>query len=189
MFHSLLFGTISIVNIFFYVKINGKKTYEKSISLFFHLYFCILSTFVYKDDDLIHCAFIYFTADSVVNIYFNTFKTFNKFHHLFVIILLLCHENLDKDITNYSGMHEFSTIILCLIDLKLISKLTFEKIFPLSFIMCRLIIFNYYVCTHIFNNFKGINTLTMVVVFMLNIMNIGIVIKMRLVQKIVKLIL
>ena len=69
-----------------------------------------------------------------MNIYFETFRMFNKFHHLIIFIFLIFHKNIDKNIINYSGMHEFSTIILCLIDMDLITKKQFEILFPISFV-------------------------------------------------------
>ena len=187
MFHSIIFGNITLVNLILYIIKTPINPREKSISLFFHLYFCVYSSFVYKDRDLIECSFIYFIADSILNMYFNTFKKFNKFHHIFALTLLTFHKHLDKNIINYTGMHEFSTIILCLIDLNLINKNTFEKLFPFSFIMCRLVIYNYYVYMYIVDNCINIPTTTALI--LINIMNVGIMIKMRLVQKVFKIIL
>jgi hypothetical protein len=185
MFHSIIFGNITLFNLILYILKTPIKPRKKSISLFFHLYFCVYSSFVYKDNDLIECSFIYFIADSILNIYFNTFKTFNKFHHIFALTLLTFHSHLDKNIINYTGMHEFSTIILCLIDLNLINKNTFEKLFPISFIMCRIVIYNYYVYIYLQHNY--INIPTIAALGLLNIMNIGIILKMRLIQKVFKL--
>ena len=189
MSHAFIFSNITIINIYFYIKKNHNKNPPKSISLFFHIYFCILSTFILKDEDLVQCATIYFTADSILNTYFNTFKTFNKFHHLFSLIILLFNKNIDRYILNCGGILEFSTIILCMIDLNIINKYTFEILFPLSFVGCRLIVFNYYILTYIYINFSSINLFTIIIYTCINIMNFGITIKMRLVQKIVKLFL
>lgn len=185
MFHPILFGLITTCNVIEFIFKNYNKKYYKSISLFFHLYFCVFSTFIYKDEDIIYCSYIYFTADSIINSYFKTFKTFNKYHHLLVFIFLFFHENIDKKILNYCGMHEFSTIILCLIDTDLITKKQFEILFPISFVMCRIILFNYYVLNYLYYN--DINMFTTFGLIVLNIMNIGITVKMKLLQKIFKI--
>lgn len=181
--HTFLFGSITIINLIYYIFTYRKIYHDKAISTFFHLYFCILATFIYKDKDLIYCSLIYFIADSFLNTYFNCFKTFNKFHHLFVLFLIYNNEILDRTIINYSGMHEFSTIILCLIDLKMISKNTFENIFPISFIMCRLVVFNIMTLLYLNKISYQINNFNWMILTLLNTMNLGIVIKMRLVQK------
>lgn len=182
-FHTFLFTFITTSNMLFYIFTYNKEYHSKPISTFFHLYFCILATFIYKDYDLIQCSAVYFIADSMLNIYFNCFRTFNKIHHLFVLYLIYNHKYLNKTIINYSGIQEFSTIILCLIDLKLISKNTFEKIFPISFIMCRIVIFNILILLYLHEISYHIDIFNLIIVSLLNSMNIGIIIKMRLVQK------
>lgn len=182
-YHAFSFAFITIINLIFYIFAYRKVYHPKPISTFFHLYFCILATFVYKDNDLIYCSTIYFISDSCLQIYFNSFKTFNKFHHLFVLFLIYNHEHLDKTIINYSGIHEFSTIILCLIDMQLISKNTFENIFPISFILCRIVIFNILVLSHLQKISFILDTFNYSILSLLNLMNLGIVIKMNLVQK------
>ncbi len=181
--HSFLFAILTSFNIILYILTYNKKYHSKSISTFFHLYFCIFATFIYKDYDLIYCSTIYFIADSILNIYFNCFRTFNKIHHIFVLYLLYNHEYLDKTLINYSGIHEFSTIILCLIDMKLINKNTFENIFPISFIMCRILVFNILTFLYIQEISYQIDIFNCIIISLLNIMNIGIIIKMKLVQK------
>ena len=64
-------------------------------------------------------------------------------------------------------MHEFSTIILCLIDMDLITKKQFEILFPISFVMCRIILFNYYVLNYLYYN--DINMFTTFGLIVLNI--------------------
>lgn len=182
-YHTFLFSFITILNVICYILIHRKFYYERSISTFFHLYFCILASFVYKDMDLVYCSAIYFIIDSFLNIYFKCFKIFNKFHHLFMLFLLYNHEKLDKTIMNYSGIHEFSTIILCLIDMKFISKNTFEKIFPISFIMCRIVVFNILIFIYLREISYQIDNFNCIILGILNIMNIAITIKMRLLQK------
>ena len=184
MIHTITFGIITFINIFYYLYFNYKVTHEKSISLFYHLYFCVLTTFVYKNSDLIECSVIYFISDSILNTYFNTFRTFNKYHHLFVLTVLFFHKHLNMDISNYSGMHEFSTILLCLIDMKLITKNIFNLLFPISFIMCRIIVFNLCVLHYMYYNPNEINTFTYIILILLNTMNFSIVIKMKLINKI-----
>ena len=182
-FHIFLFTVITLLNLIFYISTYNQIFHSKSISTFFHLYFCIFATFVYRDYDLIYCSLVYFIADSILNIYFNCFRTFNKIHHIFVLYLIYNHEYLNKTLINYSGIHEFSTIILCLIDLKIISKNTFENIFPFSFIMCRIIIFNILTFLYIHQISYQIDMFNLMIISLLNIMNIGIIIKMRLIQK------
>ena len=187
MYHSLFFGILTLVESSYYIYINRKTKHEKSLSLFFHLYFCIMSSFVYENLDLIECSTIYFISDSLINIYFKIFKTFNMFHHIFVLILLYYHEYLNKDIINLTGIQEVSTIVLCLIDLKIINKQVFEILFPITFVICRIIIFNYRVSYYIYNNYTNIDYINYVILLLLNTMNIGIIIKMRLLQKIYRL--
>jgi hypothetical protein len=182
-FHIFLFTFITISNVLFYIFTYNKKYHSKPISTFFHLYFCILATFIYKDYDLINCSAVYFIADSLLNIYFNCFRTFNKIHHIFVLYLIYNHEYLNKTLINYSGIHEFSTIILCLIDLQIINKNKFEKIFPISFIMCRIFIFNILTFIYLYQISYQIDIFNWTIITLLNIMNIGIIIKMKLIQK------
>ena len=186
MYHVFLFFIISLIDLFRYFYLNYKKNHIKSISLFFHLYFCIFATFFYKNEDLVYCSYIYFISDSILNTYFKTFKTFNKVHHLLVFILLIFSERFDKYLINITGIHEFSTIILCLIDMKIINKTYFEILFPISFVLCRLIVYNFYILHYIYHNYYIINNETLIVLIILNIMNLGIAIKMRLFIKIYK---
>lgn len=187
MFHTILFFIITLINLTSYIYLNNNKIHDKSISLFFHLYFCFCATFIYKNKDLINCSYIYFISDSFLNTYFKVFKNFNKFHHLLVFILLIFNENFDNYILNVTGIHEFSTIILCLVDMKIINKKYFEILFPISFVLCRLLIYNYYVLTYIYFNYSLINYQTLVVLFLLNTMNLAITLKMKLFIKIYKI--
>ena len=182
----LFFGLLTLINSTHYLYFKRKIRHEKSFSLFFHLYFCVMSSFVYKNNDLIECSVIYFVTDSLINIYFRIFKIFNIFHHIFILILLYYHEYLDMNIINLTGIHEISTIFLCLIDLKIINKQVFEILFPISFVLCRLIVFNFHVVFYVYNNYMNIRYINYVVLLLLNIMNIGIVIKMKLLEKIYK---
>jgi hypothetical protein len=147
-----------------------------------------MSSFVYKNNDLIECSAIYFISDSLINIYFRIFKTFNMFHHVFVLILLYYHKYLDMNIINLTGIHEITTIFLCLIDLKIINKQVFDILFPISFVLCRIIIFNFHVSFYVYDNYLNINYINYVILLLLNSMNIGIIIKMKLLQKIYKFI-
>jgi len=187
MFHTILFLIITLIESSRFIYLYKNTFNEKNISLFFHLYFCFFATFIYKNEDLINCSYIYFIADSFLNTYFKVFKIFNKFHHLLVFILLLFNEKFDNYILNLTGMHEFSTIILCLSDMKIINKIYFEILFPISFVLCRLIIYNYYLIIYIYYNYYHINYETLLVVIILNLMNIGITLKMKLLPKIYKL--
>ena len=132
-----------------------------------------------------YMSYAQFNLDArILNTYFNTFRTFNKYHHLFVLTVLFFHKHLNMDISNYSGMHEFSTILLCLIDMKLITKNIFNLLFPISFIMCRIIVFNLCVLHYMYYNPNEINTFTYIILILLNTMNFSIVIKMKLINKI-----
>jgi hypothetical protein len=185
-FHSLFFGFLTLFDISFYIYKTPKEAkHSKSITLFFHLYFCIMSSFIYTYKDLINCSFIYFISDSFINIYYAVFKEFNKYHHIFVLILLYFNEYLDKNLINMTGIHEISTIVLCLIDLNIISKNTFEILFPISFVLCRIIIFNINVFIYLQSIRWNLDYINYTVLCLLNIMNVGIVIKMRLLQKII----
>ena len=184
MYHTILFLTITLINLLRYIYLNRKIKHDKTISLFFHLYFCVLATFIYKNDDLVYCSYIYFVADSFLNTYFNIFKTFNKFHHLLVFIILMFIDHFDNYLINITGIHEFSTIILCLFEMEIVSKKYFDLLFPTSFVLCRLIIYNYYVIPYIYINYNSINNETLFVIFILNTMNIAITLKMKLISKI-----
>lgn len=185
-FHSLFFGILTLIDITHYLyKTPSDINHSKSITLFFHLYFCIMSSFIYTYQDLINCSFIYFISDSFINIYYNVFKEFSKYHHIFVLILLYFNKYLDKNLIDMTGIHEISTIVLCLIDLNIISKKTFEILFPISFILCRIVIFNINVFIYLHSIKWNIDYLNYIVLCLLNIMNTGIVIKMRLLQKII----
>lgn len=189
MYHTLFFGLLTLVNSFHYLYFNRKIKHEKSLSLFFHLYFCVMSSFVYKNNDLIECSTIYFITDSFINMYFKVFKTFNMFHHIFVLTLIYYHKNLDINIINLIGIQEISTIVLCLIDMRIINKRVFEVIFPISFVLFRIVIFNYKVIWYIYYNYTNIGWCNYIVLVLLNAMNIGIVIKMKLLHKIYKYLL
>lgn len=187
MFHIILFFIITLIDLSRYIYIYKNKVHNKTISLFFHVYFCFFVTFIYKNEDLIICSCIYFISDSLLNTYFRVFKTFNKFHHLLILILLIFNKKFDKYILNLTGIHEFSTIFLCLSEMEIINKIYFDLIFPISFILCRLIIYNYYLVIYIYLNNFHINYETLLGVLLLNIMNIGITLKMKLLSKIYNL--
>ena len=187
-FHSLFFGLLTLFDVLFYIyKTPKDMKHSKSITLFFHLYFCVMSSFIYTYEDLIDCSFIYFISDSFINIYYDVFKEFNKYHHIFVLILLYFNEYLDKNLINMTGIHEISTIVLCLIDLNIISKKTFEVLFPISFVLCRIVIFNINVFIYLYSKGWNVDYINYTVLCLLNIMNTGIVIKMRLLKKIYNL--
>lgn len=181
--HSLFFALFTLMNILYYIRYN-KIAQQKSICMFFHLYFCFMSSFIYLDRDLIECSAIYFIADSFINIYYNVFKTFNKYHHIFALTLIYFNEYLDKKLINLTRMHEISTIFLCLFDMNLISKETFDILFPLNFVFCRLIFYNVNVIIYVSENYENIGSINYFVILLLNIMNLGITIKMRLLHKI-----
>lgn len=185
--HSSLFLLITCINLIIFIVKNNKTKFEKnkSISLFFHLYYCIMVSFYFQDDDLIQCSYIYFIADSILNLYFDTFKTFNKYHHLFAFTLLIFNEHLDRYLINQTGVLEISTIVLCLIDLQLINKTMFEILFPISFVFCRLLLFNFLIFQYLWTINFQVSYFTLITIVLLNSMNLGIAIKMRLFTKIV----
>lgn len=183
--NSLIFGILTLTNISYYIY-NTPKNYvhTKSISLIFHLYFCTMSSFVYQNEDLIECSFVYFIADSFINTYYNVFKTFNKYHHLFALALIYFNKYLDMELINMTGIQEVSTIVLCIIDMNIISKNTFEILFPITFVFCRLVLYNLMVLEYLQTKSYDVDVINYIVLVLLNVMNIGITIKMRLLQKI-----
>jgi hypothetical protein len=91
---------------------------------------------------------------------------------------------IDNKIIEFGGLQEISTIPLTLFHMGYISKPIYNILFSYSFVFVRLIYYNYLMyCfyltdSHIFNN------ITIIFYILMNLTNIGIVWKMKLVQKI-----
>jgi hypothetical protein len=165
---------------------NCCNLHTKKTMYLLHLYFYIMSALVWKGDIFIYNCLIYFTADLFNESISKRLTTFNLFHHILMLIMLLltgftniinvkCAETL--------AIYEISSIPLVLFYMGYLPKPLYNLIFSYTFIAVRLIYYNYIMYTTYLID-KTLFTNTVIGFYiLLNIMNCGIAWKMKLVQK------
>lgn len=185
----LFFPLLVFFNTLYYFIYNKER---KDTTLLWHLVFMIATTFVWRDDLLLYNLCIYFVCDLMYQKSIEKLSAFTLFHHflaLFSITLVYNTDVICNDIVNLSSMHEFSTIFMCLYEMKWISEKNYDRVFPISFILCRLVVFNiclaYMYTTGVCN--CGIPVLILLVLF--NTMNAVIVYHLNLIGKIKEMII
>ena len=138
-----IYPFIAFFSILYHYIVMGNIKQE---SILFHFIFMIGSTMIWKDEILLYNTIIYFISDWIYSYINHKITWFSLFHHSFVcisIILIWCKIiSIDLQITNLTAYHELSTMLICLVDMRLISQQLYDNIFPITFILCRLIFFN-----------------------------------------------
>ena len=143
-------------------------------------------SFVWRGDVLLYNLLIYFIVDLINAVISKKLKIFTIYHHVLCIISLYLSITMGiihRKIFEIGAIQEIPTIPLSLFHTEYISKPVNNILFSYSFIFIRLIYYNYAMyCAwvtdrHIFNNYAIAGHILM------NITNIGIAWKMKLVQK------
>lgn len=169
----LLLPIVFLLNSFYYICVLKSNRKNIPLTLYYHLYFMLNATFIWRGEKLINNFCFYFLSDLLLQLLNKSLNAFTLFHHIFGLTAIYNSNHICPLILNLSALQEFSTILLNLRDLNLISRKNFRKIFPISFILCRLVIPNYYI---IFNNScETYNNTTLIIISIFNIMNICIV--------------
>jgi len=183
-FNIVAFSAIYLIDIFdnkYYSK-NIEKVNVGRFSGYYHIYFSCMASFIWKDYVNFYLCLLYFSSDLVFLKYFNKLSSFTFYHHvgciLFFLLYFVDFFNFDIQICNAISYMEYSTIILSLYNKNIISKDTFNVFFPIIFIIARFGLFNYVLLSKNYNNL-----ILYFIIILLNIMNIGIVWKMNLLEK------
>ena len=148
-----------------------------------------MSNIFWEGDLVVYNCLIYFITDLLTDIFIKKTQIFYIYHHISCIIVIYLNKTtslVDNKIIELGVLQELSTISLSLFHMGYISKPVYNIIFPYSFIFVRFIYYNYAIyCAlmadrHIFNN------VTISFYILMNLTNIGIAWKMKLVQKAIR---
>lgn len=182
--HIFAFSAIYLIDIFdnkYYSK-NIEKVEIGRFSGYYHIYFSYMASFIWKDYVNFYLCLLYFSSDILFLKYFNKLSTFTFYHHTICILNFLLHfldfSKSHIEMYNLISYMEYSTIILSLYNKNIISKDIFNAFFPIIFITSRFGLFNYVILSKNYNNL-----LLYFMLILLNIMNIGIALKMNLFRK------
>ena len=141
---------------------------------------------IWRGDVLVNNFLLYFTTDLFNSFILKKLNPFTVFHHIFINVILLISKYtnmINNKIIDISWIFEVSSIPLALYHMGYISKPIYNILFSYSFILMRLIYYNYTMYKAYLIN-RGLFTNTVIGFYiLLNIMNCGIAWKMKLVQK------
>ena len=157
---------------------------SEGITTWYHLYFVIAVTFFARDYEIVVLSLIYFTFDCAYNYYYQILSTFTLVHHT-VAVLGFLYMALYADVFDMANLicyFEFSTIILDMKEMRLVSQKVYDNTFPISFVISRLILFNYFFISSQYYE----DLINFVFFILFNIINLGITYQLQLVSKIFK---
>ena len=183
-----LFPIFTLLEIFYYYLFQdyytGRVNSSGGRTMYFHLYFMLCISFLWRDEEVVIGAYIYFIIDLLFQYLNKTCSTFTMVHHLFTIFVLLNSEYLFKfdGFFNLITINEVSTIIICLYDLGFISKRIFYLTYPITFVILRLFVFNLKFLLMIEKHENVEFVIVLWVIFL--VLNLGITIHLRLINKI-----
>jgi hypothetical protein len=155
-------------------------------SQLWNIYIYVMVSFVWRGDLLLYNLLVYFIVDLINAVISKKLKIFTIYHHVLCIISIYLSINMgiiDRKLFEIGAIQEIPTIPLSLFHTEYISKPVNNILFSYSFIFIRLIYYNYAMYSawvtdrHIFNNYA------ITAYILMNLTNIGIAWKMKLVQK------
>ena len=143
-------------------------------------------SFIWRGDVLVNNFLLYFTTDLFNEIIRKRHTPFIIFHHIFMIIIMLTSKftnTFNNKLIDMTTIFELSSIPLVLFYMGYISKPIYNLLFSYTFILMRLMYFNYIIYNEYLTNRWLFTNTTILFYILVNIMNCGIAWKMRLVQK------
>ena len=179
---STLYYIVTCLNIL----CNCCNLHTKKTMYLFTVYFDIMASFIWKGDIIINNALIYFFSDLFNEIVSKRITKFTIFHHTLLIIIILNSKLtsiINIKLVEACSIQELSGIILVLFYMGYLPKPLYNLIFSYTFIAVRLIYYNYTMYKLYLEDTSLFNNTVIGFYILLNIMNCGIVWKMRLVQK------
>ena len=144
---------------------------KQSLTIFgfnhlYHIYFAIVSSFIQDTELLRNLAFCYFWSDMIIQYYKKCFTTFTLIHHSLTLLSQLptfyIFNSNYKELMYYYNLfqkQEISNIILNCFLFKIIPEKIYNILFPLTFIIFRVIYFNidiYFNAKHLYVYFLAI---------------------------------
>lgn len=150
-----------------------------------HIYFYIMTVTVWRGDIVVYNCLIYFITDLFNDIISKKLKIFTIYHHTICCILIYLNRIgiVDNTIIELGGLQEMSTIPLILFYMGYISKPIYNILFSYSFISVRLIYYNYLMYNAYLINGDIFNNIVIVFYILMNLTNICITWKMKLISK------
>ena len=144
-----------------------------------------MSIILWEGDLVIYNCLIYFISDLLSDIISQKLKIFTIYHHTVCCIIIYLNRIgiMDNKIIELGVLQEISSIPLSLFHMDYISKPVYNILFSYSFIAVRLIYYNYSMYNVYLINGDIFNNITISFYILMNLTNIGIVWKMKLVQK------
>jgi len=150
-----------------------------------NIYFYIMSIIFWEGDLVIYNCLIYFIFDLLSDIISQKLKIFTIYHHTVCCIIIYLNRIgiMDNKIIEVGVLQEISSIPLSLFHMGYISKPVYNILFSYSFIAVRLIYYNYSMYNVYLINGDIFNNIAILFYILMNLTNIGITWKMKLVQK------
>lgn len=179
---SLIYYITTLLNI----ACNHYKLHTKKTTYIWNLYFYIMSALVWRGNMLSSNCFIYFMADLTNEIISKRLNFFTVYHHLTSMSLLLINKTsskMDNKIIELGCLQELSTIPLVLFYMGYLPKHIYNLVFSYSFIFIRLFYYNYETYKAYLTDGHIFNKLSTSFYIIMNLTNIGIAWKMKLVPK------
>lgn len=179
---SLVYYIVTCLNtLCHYFNLHTKKTV-----FIWNIYFYIMTPFVWSDDIIPYNTLLYFIVDLINEKISNNLTKFYIFHHtscILICLITILTGSVDNKIFKLTTIQEVSSIVLSLFYMGYISKPIYNILFSFSFISFRLFYYNYTICSLYLSNKDVFSVVAWGAILLSNIINCGIVWKMRLVQK------
>ena len=172
---------------YFFIIKDYTKTNDEIVSAgvtrYFHLYFMIITSFYWRNEQLADAFCIYFILDFIFQKLNQSLSSFTIFHHS--LGLLTCYfyyiGYFCPEILNISSLFEVSTIIMCLYDLGYLSEKLYKKFFAFTFILFRLLISNSLLIYTIYNGHCEITILSGIILTTFTLLNLAITYSLNLI--------
>lgn len=178
----IIFYSITVLNtLCHYYNLHTKKTL-----FIWNIYFYIMAPFVWSDDVIPYNSLLYFIGDFINDKLLKRLTSFTIFHHISCILICLStiiNNIVDTKLFKLTSIQEVSNIVMALFYMGYIPKPIYNILFSFSFFSFRLFYYNYAIYGLYLSNKDVFSVVTWGAVLLSNIINCGIVWKMRLVQK------
>ena len=148
-----------------------------------------MSTIFWEGDLVVYNCLIYFITDLLTDIFIKKTQIFYIYHHISCIIVIYLNKTTSivyNKIIELGVLQEISSIPLSLFHMGYISKPVYNILFSYSFTFIRFIYYNYLMYNVWIADRPVFNNVTISLYILMNLTNIVIAWKMKLVQKAIR---
>ena len=139
----LLIITFSVLLDSFY-PIQSESSKQNGYVSYYHLYYSFIMSFFLTNENILIHSVLFFGLDLIIQILMKTTQPYVYIRNIFILLSLLLIDKQELLVFSETyNIQQITTLLISLNSLHLLSDYTFEYIFSISYIISRIIIFNY----------------------------------------------